>query len=90
MRLALLLLALSCATAPPPVEPFGPDTWTTHAFGTPSDARAEAIQRASLFCAGLGMRSLPVDPVLVWLPERGHSVTLVFRCFTVDPEEERT
>jgi hypothetical protein len=87
--LALALLATGCATASPTIYPFGPGTFTTHAFGVPAEAREEAVGAASAFCAETGQRSIPTDLTVVALPGQ-HSVTMVFRCFNPEEEDEAT
>ncbi len=85
---AVGLLGLGCAgLTGPGVQAFGPGSFTTHAYGAPSVARAEVIGTASRFCGAFGERSLPSDLVLVALPQGVHSVTMVFRCSELGNEE---
>ena len=85
MRLLVALLALGCAT--PTVQPYGPDSYATHAYGTPAGARAAVVDVASRFCGAMGQRSLPLIPVLAVGPAGRYSVTLVFLCFEVATRE---
>jgi len=86
LPLLLLLPLTACATAPT-VYPFGPGSYTTHAFGIPLEARTQAVKAASQFCLQRGLRSLPSDLTVVALPNQ-HSVTIVFACVAVGPKTE--